>query len=163
MVVDYIHRISVTKTYLDFLRNNSLRNYNDLLERNFDNDDLVFKLTLIHPLFIKSIHLPEHITHEMLIRQIQGNRSFVRENGKCQAKLIWGYECNTEYEFCHGDHLFPFSLGGPTISGNKLLLCNYHNMVKGTDIHLLPWEDENRFLWIDEHLSNLKNKLSIYL
>ena len=119
---------------------------------------------MVHPDFIRSIHLPSHVNHDALIRDIQGYRSFKQENGKCQSKLIWGYECPIHSLLCHGDHLFPYSMGGPTISANKLLLCRYHNMVKATDIHLFPWEEkENRLIWLDSHIKNIANRISIYL
>ena len=38
------------------------------------------------------------------------------------------------------DYLFPFALGGPTIARNRVPLCREHNAIKGSDVHLFPWE-----------------------
>jgi hypothetical protein len=165
MVIDFQNRIDTAKIYLERLNNNLskgwLNIYQDYLEGKIDDID---KITMIHPDFIKSIHLPVYITHSAIIENIQGKRLFKKENGTCQSKLIWGYECSFGDSTCHGDHLFPYSMGGPTISANKLLLCSYHNMVKATDIHLFPWEERlNRFSWVDNHVQNIMNSVSIYI
>ncbi len=166
MVIDFQNRIDTAKTYLERLNSNLSKGWNIIYE-DYSKGHLDFfdKITMIHPDFIKSIHLPNHISHDNLIRDIQGKRLFKQENGSCQSKLLWGYECPYNNNLlCHGDHLFPYSMGGPTISANKLLLCHYHNMVKSTDIHLYPWEDKmNRFSWLDNHINNMINRILIYL
>jgi hypothetical protein len=55
------------------------------------------------------------------------------------------------------DHLFPYSLGGPTIAVNAIYLCRRHNLGKSVDIHLIPWEEG--FPWVDGILNNLATKL----
>lgn len=164
MVINFENRISKSKNYLKKLNKNLSSNWATLYSQfELGELDLWDKLSLIHPDFIRRLAIPVYSSEEIIIKQVQGNRSFSQQNGVCQAKLIWGYHCSLKSEACHGDHLFPYSLGGPTISDNKLLLCRYHNMVKGTDIHLLPWEEEYRFSWIDNYLKNFKNQISLYL
>jgi hypothetical protein len=164
MVINYQFRIDSTKTYIDKLRANLSIGWNSIYKM-YNNNELNYidKVTMIHPDFIKSIHLPNYITHGMLIAEIQGERLFRKESGKCQSELIWGYECPLPPTLCSGDHLFPYSLGGPSIAGNKLLLCRYHNMIKGTDIHLFPWEDHlNRLRWVDSQIDALARRISLY-
>lgn len=165
MVINYKLRIDLTRIYIDKLNNNLSLGWESVYKKFINGElDYVEKTTMLHPDFIKSIHLPKYISHQNLIAQIQGERTFKKENGDCQSELLWGYRCPFEVNLCHGDHLFPYSLGGPTIAGNKLLLCYYHNMVKGIDIHFFPWEDSvNRLSWLDNHINNLANKINIYL
>ena len=54
---------------------------------------------------------------------------------------IWLSACPLEnQDVVHVDHLFPYSLGGPTLAANQLFLCPVHNRAKASDIHLFPWE-----------------------
>lgn len=89
---------------------------------------------------------PDHYKHVSTANQIRGDRTFPKEQGmtsiKCSADVIWGYSCSIELTSgIYADHLFPYSLGGPTVSNNKLYLCEFHNQVKGNDIHIYPWEE----------------------
>lgn len=89
---------------------------------------------------------PRHYEQVSITNQIRGNRAFPKEKGminiKCSADVIWGYSCSIELAGgMYADHLFPYSLGGPTISNNKLYLCELHNQLKGNDIHIYPWEE----------------------
>ena len=58
----------------------------------------------------------------------------------CMSWKMWGYKCPFHSPVLEADHLFPYSLGGPTDPRNLVLLCKYHNRVKAADIHLYPWE-----------------------
>ena len=76
---------------------------------------------------------------------IRGARNFSTNAGKhvaaCMADRIWLSACPLESpEVVHSDHLFPYSLGGPTLAENQLFLCPVHNRSKASDIHLFPWE-----------------------
>ena len=70
-------------------------------------------------------------------------------NAACQAELVWNCPCplpNDEPKV--SDHIFPWSLGGPTVAENRVMLCRWHNEVKAGDVHLFPWE-EGLPGWVD--------------
>lgn len=54
----------------------------------------------------------------------------------CQSDFIWGYSCPLTSRDLHCDHVFPWSLGGPTVPENAVWLCESHNRAKGADWHL---------------------------
>lgn len=91
---------------------------------------------------------PEHYggaVGEVRVCPIRGERSFRMEAGmqgrQCSSPLLWGYDCPLHaVDGLAADHLFPYSLGGPTVAENKIYLCSRHNAVKGADIHIYPWE-----------------------
>ena len=115
------------------------------------------KLALLHPDHIKELDLPAHLTPEKIQVSIQGRRAFSSGvSGKCQSSLLWGYECELNGDI-EQDHLFPYSLGGPTLGNNRVLLCRYHNMVKASDIHCFPWESSNHWIspWVDTQVDKL--------
>jgi hypothetical protein len=72
----------------------------------------------------------------------RGNRRFGAEVGqrlRCDAPTFWGMECAFGYPPV-ADHVFPYSLGGPTVGGNRAVLCQIHNQMKSNDLHVFPWE-----------------------
>jgi len=75
-----------------------------------------------------------------------GQRAFsrhIRQASTCEAEQYWGIPCRFEFDTLRDlcvDHIFPYSLGGPTIAQNALVLCRLHNSMKGNDVHLYPWE-----------------------
>jgi hypothetical protein len=93
-------------------------------------------LTLAHP----------HWRSPEITEAVQGPRAFepteMVQGWPCQAERIWGYRCevSTDGRPCL-DHVFPYGLGGPTVSENRLTLCEAHNRAKAGDIHLFPWEE----------------------
>lgn len=106
-------------------------------------------LALIHPAWLETEDFSE----------IRGSRSFGFEamGESCQAPLIWGYSCpNSAIEV---DHMFPYSLGGPTRADNGLLLCRDHNRLKGHDVHLIPWERYS-FPWLADQLAAIGARVS---
>lgn len=53
----------------------------------------------------------------------------IHENGYCEFnnfKHIRGK--------CQADHFWPFSLGGPSILENRVLLCRFHNLAKSNSV-----------------------------
>lgn len=95
-------------------------------------------MVLVHPDYYKD--------REARVGQsIRGPRSFSaiasQHAADCMANQIWLSACPLKNpDVVHSDHLFPYSLGGPTIAANRLLLCPVHNRSKAGDIHLFPWE-----------------------
>lgn len=59
---------------------------------------------------------------------------------KCQANLLWGYDCPLTEEEIQCDHLFPLSLGGPALGTNQVWLCQIHNQWKSSNLLEYPWE-----------------------
>lgn len=123
--------------YVSFLSRVSISNWQQYYGQYHQNKlDLAESMALIHP---------RHYEHMRTTNQIRGDRAFPKEQGMtsigCSADVIWGYSCSIELTtvVC-ADHLFPYSLGGPTVSNNKLYLCEFHNQLKGNDIHIYPWE-----------------------
>jgi hypothetical protein len=85
----------------------------------------------------------QHPQQDTLETQIYGDRTFepLQYHDACQAKRLWGYECPFVREPSAADHLYPHSLGGPTIAENRLTLCRWHNTAKSMDIHDFPFEE----------------------
>ena len=95
-------------------------------------------MVLVHPTFYEDRETNAG-------ESIRGPRSFSTTAGQyaaaCMADQIWLSACPLESpEDVHSDHLFPYSLGGPTLAQNQLFLCPVHNRSKANDIHLFPWE-----------------------
>jgi hypothetical protein len=107
-------------------------------------------IALVHPYHYE--HLDSGLT-------VRGPRTFASEVGiegiKCKADILWGYECSRVLEVnIAADHLFPYSLGGPTLGSNKLYLCALHNQMKSSDIHLYPWE-KGEPVWLSDRLATI--------
>ncbi len=123
------------------------------------------KLALIHPDHFSSLDLPKGISIDLIQRKIQGLRKFPHTSPRiCRSDLIWGYRCEFSGDF-QQDHLFPYSLGGPTLASNRVHLCRYHNMVKSSDIHCYPWESTLQYVnpWLDIQIERINREIySIY-
>jgi hypothetical protein len=100
-------------------------------------------MTLINPRFCPAIST-----------NVQGVRRFLEEPGfssmKCQSDILWGYDCPIGSRALHADHLFPYTLGGPTIGANKIYLCSDHNSMKSCDLHFYSWESKAE--WLDAQI-----------
>lgn len=113
-------------------------------------------MVLVHPAFYED--------RDAKVRQlIQGPRSFSTSAGQhvadCMADQIWLSACPLENsEAVHSDHLFPYSLGGPTLAENQLFLCPVHNRSKANDIHLFPWE-QSEPKWLALQIERIRNLL----
>ena len=108
-------------------------------------------MLLIHPLWYEASQ----------INAIQGARRFgdtaARPMERCNARLIWGCDCGLVGPVQY-DHLYQYSLGGPTIAGNRIPLCSIHNSVKGADVHLFPWE-LGEPAWLAVHLGRINERV----
>jgi hypothetical protein len=152
MVNDISYRIDIASRYLAFL-SCSLSNWNwEQVELN--EQDWVKRMVLIHP-----AHYENFICSDLPC-PIRGKRVFDLDSGTqiCASKKIWGYDCScsqiriSKYA---ADHIFPYSFGGPTISENKLYLCELHNEMKSSDVHLFPWH-LNEPPWLPSLISKIK-------
>ena len=77
----------------------------------------------------------------------------------CDSRALWGYQCQSAVS-AEIDHVFPYSLGGPTDIDNAKYLCSLHNQMKGQDIHVYPWELEP--VWLGRHLAKIKDHLRAF-
>ena len=121
------------------------------------------QLALLHPEHLAELDLPPHRSEDSLQRLMQGVRAFpasIIASNSCQADLLWGYKCELHGEI-QQDHLFPYSLGGPSIAQNRVFLCKYHNMVKSSDIHCYPWEATDAWAkpWIGAQINKLNKEI----
>src|SRR5207247_1839385 len=80
---------------------------------------------------------------EPVVRELYGFNTFhpLALPGQCQAMRLWGCSCPYGAAPKEADHLFPRSLGGPTIAENRLTLCTWHNKIKSMDPYIFPWEE----------------------
>jgi len=103
-----------------------------------------------------------NLYEDITMSEVLGNRSFstdiTRKATKCMAEFIWGYPCVFENRELQADHLFPYALGGPTVSNNLLVLCDRHNQAKSHDIHLYNWSEER--IWLRELASRIAKILN---
>ena len=113
-------------------------------------------MVLVHPDFYEE--------REAKVEQsIRGRRTFSSTTGRhvaaCMSDQIWLSACPLDNpEVVHSDHLFPYSLGGPTIAANQLFLCPVHNRSKASDIHLFPWE-RGEPSWLATQVERIRNLL----
>ena len=110
-------------------------------------------MVLIHPVFYGELKRETGLT-------IRGARRFLTDTGQqhatCMADQIWLSCCPLEMpEVVHSDHLFPYSLGGPTVAANQLFLCPVHNRSKTNDVHLFPWE-RGEPIWLAEQIGRIR-------
>lgn len=143
--------------------------YNSIKGKEYTEDVVLTKLALLHPMLYLSL-LPEerHNKATNFQEKIQGKRIFTLPSKeiKCSGIELWGYECPLLSEPLVMDHDFPYSLGGPTDNAlNKRVLCRWHNMIKGSDIHIFNWEKlfadirfshiNKRPHWIEQQLDKI--------
>ena len=113
---------------------------------------LADRLVLLHPEWLRDIGVSRHRLKQILGERRNFDRMHMSQG--CQAQLLWGYNCN-ERNYLQVDHLWPYSLGGPTRAGNAIMLCRDHNALKGVDIHVFPWhvQESTVTLWLETQLS----------
>ena len=57
---------------------------------------------------------------------------------------------------CQADHIWPHSLGGPSIKENRLFLCSYHNCSKSNSIFNKFWLSYP--IWLNQYLEKILNQ-----
>ncbi len=132
-------RISTAHSYLSYLANWGSKTWFDQYSEYKANKlSWTNAMVLIHPM---------HYENHRDAGSVRGAREFSKEPSysqlTCYAHLVWGYNCDLRLSTNIGiqaDHAFPYSLGGPTNSDNKLYLCDLHNRYKAHDVHLYTWE-----------------------
>jgi hypothetical protein len=167
------NKIQYTKKYLVFLTKSFEVGWK-VFSQNIDNlqhveDSILMKIALLHPDHLHKIgFIGDRLTKQQEI--IQGRRSFTNNDvrANCSSIDIWGYDCPLHHEILVLDHDFPYSFGGPTDNAfNKRVLCRWHNMIKGNDIHTYNWSklfEDYQYLkscrrkhWVDLQYEKVKS------
>jgi hypothetical protein len=85
----------------------------------------------------------------------------INETDTCQINSILT-NCICQFNYfrdirgkCQADHLWPHSLGGPSIFENRILLCKYHNVSKSNSIVEAFWRSYP--VWLNVYLNKLHN------
>lgn len=151
-------RAQCAHRYLIALSSFSTQEWHRCQEVSLNADDWVDSLALIHPLHYADLLQPSSSC------PVRGVRCFPAAPGlsslKCGSHLLWEYHCPIDSDILHGDHLFPYSFGGPTLSSNMIYLCPKHNSCKGSDIHSFPWE-RGKPEWLDQIIANVEHFLKL--
>lgn len=123
------------KIWLDF--------HNEFIYEGYSIENLPRLLALIHPDFYYKNGRP-------FVNYIPWHRnanfsSGISNTSRCQSNLYTGTACifNSSLSIrgkCNADHAWPNSLGGPSIIDNRLILCKYHNGMKGNDVYDYCWD-----------------------
>lgn len=152
-MIDFSERIKNAKIYLEIYADVKELKWVDLYSKHMEGT-LHFPKSMIlcYPYLYKRINPRasdfEHLQKELgRFKKKFKDSTKIGRSEKCESNLIYGIDCSIhknslparihKIEF---DHVFPFSLGGPTIEQNRMTLCKYHNQNKSNDIHLYPWE-----------------------
>lgn len=146
-------RISYASRYLQF--DAATRDSTWLESVNSFNSSGDFKLpelmVLIHPRFMKALGLNAKL---LLGGDFAPNAT---DGQKCRSEEVWGYECPFISSKIHIDHSFPRSRGGATHPMNAMYLCDNHNLMKSSDVHMYPWEKlELNLEWINATLEKIR-------
>ena len=90
------------------------------------------------------------------------------KDGDCRLSVINGEECifnqYTRYRGdLVGDHIWPYSLGGPSnsrsdLTRNRAMLCKNCNSAKSSGIHVYHWKVQP---WLDERLHNIARRMRV--
>ena len=127
--------------------------------RNLDLYYLPELMPLIHPNFLYDENgnfLGDLVSYN--------NNSFsagINETDICQIDLIQANctclfnSCRNIRGKCQADHLWPHSLGGPSIFDNRILLCRYHNVAKSNSIVDAFWKSYP--IWLNDYLFKIYN------
>jgi len=115
-----VRRIESARQYFQFLMGSSSVAWTDL-EVGYRAGQLSLQqaATLVHPRW-----LPDGlVTSGRSVRAFGGQ---IPNYERCHSQELWGYDCAFERTL-ETDHLFPWSLGGPTHPENAVYLCANHN------------------------------------
>ncbi|MFJ2520480.1 hypothetical protein ACIOWF_16030 [Cellulosimicrobium cellulans] len=142
-------RITSAHRYFRCLRDAMETGWDRLYSRHHDGQSSTSEsLVLVHPVWL------EQSGRTTPSRAARGFQRRVPNFEVCASPVLWGYDCpnGTGLEV---DHLFPYALGGPTVFTNALYLCGDHNRAKGHDVHLIPWEQTDRFSWLADEIESV--------
>ena len=145
-----------TLEYLTCLADAAKRSWAELYEAY---DELTFpkRLVLVHPRWYE----PNTKVKNCKVRGKRDRKVNKHFREVCESIKFWNYECPFDDPDIKIDHVFPWSLGGPSEPSNSAYLCEYHNLLKGPDIHHLELSEDNfNFGWFPETLEKVRKKLA---
>lgn len=118
--------------------------YENIVSKGIIIKDLPKLLSLIYPDFYFNGK------GEDLSKLIKWNRTSKFSSDITDTNIcMWGHGIGKKCIFnsdimirgkCQADHYWPNYLGGPSIKENRVILCKYHNSMKGSDIYNYNWE-----------------------
>ncbi len=149
------HRYATVSEYVTFLFNTEGRKWSDLYDME---DELTFpeRLVLIHPRWYN----PNTKITNCGVRGRRRRDLKLTGQEPCDSIKNWDYECPFDKPKIMCDHIFPWSLGGPSLPNNTAYLCQFHNLLKGPDIHHLELNEDNyNFGWFPEILERVRKQL----
>src|SRR5262249_45670462 len=117
-----VNRIERAEDYLLALEALGKSHWADLYRRYKTGElTLAQSMVLVHPRYYEARECETGVS-------VRGPRLFPedvsRHKATCMASILWLVDCRlTSYETVHSDHEFPYSLGGPTLASNRVLLC----------------------------------------
>jgi hypothetical protein len=122
-------------------------------------DKLPHLLSLIHPDFYYN-GKGQYIGENLPWRKKNDFTSGISAEDTCQIMILSGEQCPFNRlphvrGKCEADHVWPNSLGGPSIFDNRLLLCKYHNGMKSNNTNVFHWDQEPG--WLLQYLKSLYN------
>ena len=149
-----INKNNLAFRYFSFFETNQNKNWLDLLNEIFESKSLGLPetLTLLHPKWYETLHI------NTTFRDPRGDRNFktANSNSNCLSRVYWGYDCPFLNSKVQVDHIFPYSRGGLTHFSNATYLCEQHNALKNSDIHILPWDSLiEKNTWIQIGFENI--------
>lgn len=135
-----------------------LEEYKSIVSNGFNANNLPYLLSLIHPNFY-------YCNGIFFGSDIKWNRnkdfsSDITYTTPCMIERYIGVNCifNDDRNIrgkCEADHFWPNYLGGPSIKENRLILCSFHNGMKGSDISNYKWDEVP--IWLESYLNNIRN------
>ena len=133
-----------------------LEAFNKINMDSIDGPNLPFVLSLIHPDFY--CRRGETFHESLPWRKKSNFTAGIRNTALCSIGKLTKVDCLfNEFPEMRGkveaDHIWPNSLGGPSILDNRLLLCKYHNGMKSNDISNFTWEDTPS--WVGRYLHTI--------
>jgi hypothetical protein len=98
---------------------------------------------------------------ELIYYQNNSFNNGINETDRCQIEVI-DNNCSCQFNSfreirgkCQADHIWPHSLGGPSIFDNRILLCRYHNLAKSNSIINTFWKSYP--IWLNDYLYKIFN------
>lgn len=130
-----------------------LNAFGELDVNSINNDTLPLVLSLIHPDFY--YRRGESFQDNLNWKKKSDFTAGIRNTSICSISKLTKIDClfNDIPEIrgkVEADHIWPNSLGGPSILDNRLLLCRFHNGMKSNDISNFTWDTEPS--WLKKYL-----------
>jgi hypothetical protein len=135
-----------------------LQEYERVIRAGFEIDNLPNLLVLIHPDFYykKGVYFGDFLNWKRASSFTNG----ITETSLCMWMKRTGVNCifNNNRQIrgkCEADHIWPNYLGGPSVYGNRLILCRFHNSMKGSDITCFEWDKFPE--WLEPYINTIYN------